>query len=82
MKVILTGSITGRRNGAPWPAKGEQIDLPDAEAASLISSGMAAAAPEAPAVPTPAPEVTSVEPEGEQATAVPQKATRARKAKS
>ncbi|MGJ5897968.1 hypothetical protein ACSCBZ_39380 [Streptomyces niveiscabiei] len=29
------------RNGEPWPAKGETADLPTAEAAHLIASGIA-----------------------------------------
>lgn len=29
------------RNGEPWPAKGESAELPTAEAAHLIASGVA-----------------------------------------
>ncbi|MDX3016734.1 hypothetical protein [Streptomyces acidiscabies] len=29
------------RNGEPWPAKGETAELPTAEAAHLIASGVA-----------------------------------------
>lgn len=29
------------RNGQPWPAKGESADLPTAEAAHLVASGIA-----------------------------------------
>lgn len=29
------------RNGQPWPAKGESVDLPTAEAAHLVASGIA-----------------------------------------
>ncbi|MET9734285.1 hypothetical protein ABZZ79_27700 [Streptomyces sp. NPDC006458] len=29
------------RNGEPWPAKGEPVDLPTAEAAHLVASGVA-----------------------------------------
>lgn len=29
------------RNGEPWPAKGENTDLPTAEAAHLVASGVA-----------------------------------------
>ncbi|QFZ75098.1 hypothetical protein GFH48_19115 [Streptomyces fagopyri] len=29
------------RNGQPWPAKGEDADLPTADAAHLVASGVA-----------------------------------------
>lgn len=29
------------RNGEPWPAKGEPVDLPTADAAHLVASGVA-----------------------------------------
>ncbi|MFI1030731.1 hypothetical protein [Streptomyces sp. NPDC020951] len=29
------------RNGEPWPAKGEEVDLPTAEAAHLVAAGVA-----------------------------------------
>ncbi|PKT71866.1 hypothetical protein CW362_16535 [Streptomyces populi] len=29
------------RNGVPWPAKGEAVDLPTAEAAHLVAAGVA-----------------------------------------
>ncbi len=29
------------RNGEPWPAKGESADLPTADAAHLVASGVA-----------------------------------------
>lgn len=29
------------RNGEPWPARGEEADLPTAEAAHLVASGVA-----------------------------------------
>lgn len=35
------------RNGEPWPAEGEEVDLPTAEAAHLVASGVAEAIPEA-----------------------------------
>ncbi|MFF9582497.1 DUF7302 family protein [Streptomyces achromogenes] len=34
------------RNGEPWPAKGAVVDLPTAEAAHLIASGIAEEATE------------------------------------
>jgi len=33
------------RNGQPWPAQGEDADLPTAEAAHLVASGVAEEAP-------------------------------------
>lgn len=41
MKVKLKTQISGTRNGEDWPARGEVISLPDAEAASLCASGLA-----------------------------------------
>ncbi|GAB3884572.1 hypothetical protein [Terrabacter terrigena] len=41
MKVRLTSEISGSRDGKPWPAAGEEIDLPADEAASLVASGAA-----------------------------------------
>lgn len=29
------------RNGEPWPAKGEAVDMPTADAAHLVASGVA-----------------------------------------
>jgi hypothetical protein len=37
MKVQLSGT----RNGQDWPARGSEIDLPDAEAVGYIDAGMA-----------------------------------------
>ena len=79
MRVTMNHLISGTRNGAPWPKRGESIDLPDAEAAQLIASGVAVAAevaaeaPVAPAAPVVA-ETTDAAPEGEQAVATPNKA--------
>lgn len=42
MKVRIKGDISGSRNGAPWPKRGEDIELPDDEAAQLCASGLAA----------------------------------------
>ncbi|MFM9634745.1 hypothetical protein ACKI10_45270 [Streptomyces galilaeus] len=39
---MLTGMPEGAaRNGQPWPAEGEEADLPTAEAAHLVASGIA-----------------------------------------
>lgn len=42
MRVVMLAHITGSRNGVEWPAVGEEIDLPDAEATTLIAQGLAA----------------------------------------
>jgi hypothetical protein len=41
MKVKMIASITGTRNGQDWPAAGETVDLPDAEARDLVAGGLA-----------------------------------------
>ena len=41
MRVIMAARISGTRDGVEWPAPGEAIDLPDAEAASLLAGGLA-----------------------------------------
>lgn len=41
MRVVMTVGIGGFRNGEPWPAAGDTIDLPDLEAADLIAAGYA-----------------------------------------
>ncbi|MEU9285967.1 hypothetical protein AB0D57_14885 [Streptomyces sp. NPDC048275] len=40
------------RNGEPWPPKGELADLPTAEAAHLVASGVAEEVTDAPPKPT------------------------------
>ncbi len=41
MKVKMTAQLTGTRDGVAWPAPGETVDLPDAEAAKLCANGLA-----------------------------------------
>lgn len=43
-------SISGTRDGQPWPARGGEIVLPDAEAAEMCANGYAepVAEPKAP----------------------------------
>jgi hypothetical protein len=41
MKVVLTGQVTGSRNGVAWPAPGTEVTLPQDEAYGLVNSGMA-----------------------------------------
>lgn len=45
--VQMRTQIGGTRNGAPWPARGDVIDLPDHEAADMIAAGYAVEAPNA-----------------------------------
>lgn len=42
-RVVMTQSISGTRDGADWPRKGEQLDVDEREAEHLISAGLAAA---------------------------------------
>lgn len=44
MQVRMTTHIGGLRNGEPWPAPGEVIDVPAHEGADLISANYAKAA--------------------------------------
>lgn len=43
MKIRMTVDMPegATRNGELWPAKGESVDLPTAEAAHLVASGVA-----------------------------------------
>jgi hypothetical protein len=41
MRVLLTQKPSGTRDGLDWPEAGTEIDLPEAEARSLISGGVA-----------------------------------------
>ena len=41
MRVRMRVDVSGTRNGAPWPRRGGEIDLPDNEAAQLCAAGMA-----------------------------------------
>lgn len=41
MRVRLLVEVSGTRNGQPWPARGNEVDLPDEEARSMISALMA-----------------------------------------
>ncbi|MFD6531582.1 hypothetical protein [Streptomyces sp. NPDC060184] len=37
----MTIDMVGTRDGEPWPAKGEEADLPTAAAAHLVAAGVA-----------------------------------------
>jgi hypothetical protein len=39
----MTQQVQGSRDGAPWPAPGGEVDLPDEEANALIQGGAAVA---------------------------------------
>lgn len=41
MRVRMKIAISGSRNGADWPPAGGEIDLPNEEAAHLITQGLA-----------------------------------------
>jgi hypothetical protein len=41
MRVKLLIHLTGTRNGAEWPGRGEEMELPDNEASSMVAAGMA-----------------------------------------
>jgi hypothetical protein len=41
MKVRMLQQVSGSRNGQPWPAPGEEVDLSDSEAHSVIGGGAA-----------------------------------------
>jgi hypothetical protein len=41
VRVVLKVDITGLRDGVEWPARGQVVDLPDAEAVDLLNAGLA-----------------------------------------
>ena len=41
MRVKMTATVTGTRDGVDWPERGEELDVSDEEAKDLIHSGMA-----------------------------------------
>lgn len=43
MKVKLTQTMSGTRDGQPWPAAGQEVDLPESEAVALLQNGGARA---------------------------------------
>ncbi len=48
--IRMLGQISGTRDGEPWPAPGDTIDLPEDEAKNLIATGIAAKAEDVPMV--------------------------------
>lgn len=47
IRMVVQMPDGASRNGQPWPAEGESVELPTAEAAHLVASGVAEAAAEA-----------------------------------
>lgn len=41
MHIKLVAQISGTRNGVDWPKPGEVLEVPDAEGAGLVSTGLA-----------------------------------------
>ncbi|WP_098010486.1 hypothetical protein [Streptomyces sp. sk226] len=41
MQVRMNVTVSGTRNGEPWPEIGEVVDLPDDEAKQLLDGGLA-----------------------------------------
>ncbi|WP_371624050.1 hypothetical protein OG245_15165 [Streptomyces sp. NBC_01116] len=41
MRVRMKVTVSGTRNGEPWPEKGGTVNLPDDEAKQLIAAGLA-----------------------------------------
>ncbi|GLP71043.1 hypothetical protein TUSST3_76630 [Streptomyces sp. TUS-ST3] len=42
MRVRMKVTISGTRDGQPWPAQGGIVDLPDEEAKQMVAAGLAA----------------------------------------
>ncbi|MDP9949126.1 MULTISPECIES: hypothetical protein [Streptomyces] len=42
MRVRMKVTVSGTRDGKPWPERGSVVDLPDDEAKQLITGGLAA----------------------------------------
>ncbi|WP_406143297.1 hypothetical protein [Streptomyces anulatus] len=50
MRIRMLVQMNGTRDGEPWPAQGEEADLPTAAAAHLVSASVAEQVDEAPPV--------------------------------
>lgn len=58
MKIRMRATVSGSRDGVPWPGRGEVVDIPDDEAAGYCAIGLAEPVPdEAETAVAPAPEV-------------------------
>lgn len=71
MRVRMKVALSGSYNGEPWPRVGETADLPDDEAAHLLTAGLVTATDESE---QPAKEETATAPAAETATPKPRKA--------
>lgn len=69
MKIRMLVDMSGTRNGRRWPGRGASVEIPAAEAARLIDSGLAE-------------EISDTEPPVEKATAPPAEVTMPPAAKS
>jgi hypothetical protein len=73
-------TISGNRDGEPWPARGGLIELPDAEGAELCASGsaepVASERPPERAVPTTPTETRTARPRAARAPATRTRSTR------
>jgi hypothetical protein len=47
IRIRLVGEISGTRGDVSWPPRGSEMSLPDDEARTLISNGMAVPVPAA-----------------------------------
>lgn len=41
MRVRMKVTISGTRDGKPWPERGGTVDLPDDEAKQMVAAGLA-----------------------------------------
>ncbi|MGA5330955.1 hypothetical protein ACPCJT_20220 [Streptomyces griseoincarnatus] len=49
MRVRMRVTISGTRDGEPWPERGSVVDLPDDEAKAMVAGGLAEEASSEPA---------------------------------
>lgn len=50
MRIRITQGMPegAQLNGAPWPAEGDEVDVPTAQGAHLVASGVAEQVPDEP----------------------------------
>ncbi|WP_060952398.1 DUF7302 family protein [Streptomyces hygroscopicus] len=68
MKVRMKATISGTRDGQPWPARGGVLDLPAEEAEHLIAAGLAEDAKDSESSSAPAEETATPKATAETAT--------------
>lgn len=59
MRVRMKVTVSGTRDGEPWPERGSVVDLPDDEARQLIAGGLAAEPDDSPEAEAPVEEATA-----------------------